>query len=183
MSKTRIQQSKFLSLVLRHKPEEIGMQLDPEGWLDIQELIENANARGHNLSLEIVHELVAESDKQRFALNEDGTKIRANQGHSVREVELNLPVVSPPTLLFHGTVLDFINSIREAGLQKRSRNHVHLSHDQETASRVGMRRGKPIILTIRSQEMAELGFNFFLSANGVWLTDHVPVKFIDFPQD
>ena len=172
--------SKFLSLLLRHQPEVIGMQLDAEGWLPIDELIENANRQGKQLSLELLHEVVASCEKKRFALSEDGLKIRANQGHSVRDIELNLEAVVPPNVLYHGTVAAFLDSIREHGLLKRSRNHVHLSADVETAKKVGARRGKSVILTIRSEAMHQSGHTFYLSANGVWLTDVVPVSFIEF---
>ena len=172
--------SKFLSLLLRHQPEVIGMQLDAEGWLPIDELIENANKQGKQLSLELLHEVVASCEKKRFALSEDGLKIRANQGHSVRDIELNLEAVVPPNVLYHGTVAAFLDSIREHGLLKRSRNHVHLSADVETAKKVGARRGKSVILTIRSEAMHQSGHSFYLSANGVWLTDAVPVSFIEF---
>ena len=174
--------SKFLSLVLRHQPEVVGMQLDPEGWLPIVDLIENANRQGKQLTLELLHEVVASCEKKRFSLSEDGLKIRANQGHSVPDVELNLEAVPPPSVLYHGTVAAFVNSIREQGLLKRSRNHVHLSADIETAKRVGARRGKPVVLTIQAKAMQESGRAFYLSANGVWLTDAVPVSFIQFPE-
>lgn len=157
------------------------MQLDPEGWLPIDELIENANRHGKKLSLEMLHDVVAACEKKRFSLSDDGLRIRANQGHSVPDVELNLEPMAPPIQLFHGTVAPFIESIREQGLLKRSRNHVHLSADIETAKKVGARRGKPLILTIRAAAMHESGYSFYLSANGVWLTDAVPVSFIDFP--
>jgi putative RNA 2'-phosphotransferase len=173
--------SKFLSLVLRHQPEVIGMQLDSEGWLPIDELIGNANRKGNEFSLELLHDVVASCEKKRFSLSDDGLKIRANQGHSVPDVELNLEPVTPPNQLFHGTVAAFIESIREQGLLKRSRNHVHLSADIETAKKVGARRGKPLILTIRTEAMHESGHSFYLSANGVWLTDAVPAQFIQFP--
>lgn len=173
--------SKFLSLVLRHRPEVVGMQLDPEGWLAIDELIENANRRGKELSLELLHEVVASCEKKRFALSEDGLRIRANQGHSVPDIELNLEPVVPPTLLYHGTVAKFLGSIRKQGLLKRSRNHVHLSADVETAEKVGARRGEPVILIIQAATMHEAGHAFYLAANGVWLTDSVPASFIEFP--
>ncbi|MCC6509888.1 MAG: RNA 2'-phosphotransferase [Pirellulaceae bacterium] len=174
--------SKFLSLVLRHQPEVVGMQLDPEGWLPIDELIENANRQGKQLTLELLHEVVASCEKKRFALSEDGLKIRANQGHSVPDVELNLEPLAPPSVLYHGTVAAFLESIGEQGLLKRSRNHVHLSADIETAKKVGARRGKPLILTIRADAMHAAGHAFYLSANGVWLTEAVPVLFIEFPE-
>ena len=166
--------SKFLSLVLRHQPEVVGMQLDSEGWLPVDELIQNANRLGKELTLELLHEVVASCDKKRFLLSEDGLKIRANQGHSVPDVELNLESVAPPRLLYHGTVAAFLESIREQGLLKRSRNHVHLSADIETAKKVGARRGL-------AQTMHQSGHTFYLSANQVWLTDAVPVSFIELP--
>ena len=183
MDKKLVSTSKFLSLVLRHRPETVGMQLDPEGWLEIKTLITNANARGKSITLAELHEVVATNDKRRFALSDDGLRIRASQGHSVASVELNLEPVSPPELLYHGTVPQFIGSIRRQGLLKRSRNHVHLSADQATATKVGIRRGKPIILTIHARKMYDAGHQFFLSANGVWLTETVPVESIGFPSE
>ncbi|MEM7559850.1 MAG: RNA 2'-phosphotransferase [Planctomycetota bacterium] len=177
----RIHTSKFLSLVLRHQPEVIDVVLDAEGWLEIDLLIANANARGKQLSLELIHEVVANCDKQRFALSEDGLRIRANQGHSVSGVELKLEPVEPPETLFHGTVANFLDSIRTQGLQSRSRHHVHLSGDIETASKVGQRRGKPIIISVDSGRMHGDGFAFFRSANGVWLTDTVPPEYLSLP--
>ncbi|MGB7346661.1 MAG: RNA 2'-phosphotransferase [Pirellulaceae bacterium] len=170
--------SKFLSLVLRHQPEVIGVTLDPEGWLPIDELIANANKHGKALSLELLHEVVATNDKKRFALSDDGLRIRASQGHSIAAVELDLPAIEPPEWLYHGTVAAFIDSIRQQGLQKRSRNHVHLSADVATATKVGSRRGKPIILTIQASQMHTDGHRFMQSANGVWLTDAVPANYI-----
>lgn len=173
--------SKFLSLVLRHRPEVVGMQLDDEGWLDINQLITNANERGKALSLELIHEVVVTSDKKRFALSDDGVRIRANQGHSVANVDLNLDEANPPQTLYHGTVAAFLESIRATGLQKRSRNHVHLSSDVATATKVGSRRGKPIILQVDAAAMHQQGFLFYLSANGVWLVDAVPPQYLTFP--
>lgn len=182
-SKKVTETSKYLSLVLRHQPKVIGMQLDAEGWLPIDELIRNANQRGNSLSLEMLHEVVATCEKKRFSLSEDGLRIRANQGHSVPDIELNLKTLIPPNQLYHGTVAVFIKSIQEHGLMKRSRNHVHLSSDIETARKVGSRRGKPVILTIQTQAMYQSGFPFYLSANHVWLTDSVPAQFIEFPNE
>lgn len=181
-SKSLTSISKFLSLVLRHQPQVVGMQLDSEGWLPIAELIENANRRGQQLSLELLHEVVASCEKKRFSLSDDGLRIRANQGHSVRDVELNLEPMTPPKELFHGTITPFMESIRKHGLLKRSRNHVHLSADIETAKKVGSRRGSPLVLTIRAEAMRESGHIFYKSVNGVWLTDAVPVSFIEFPE-
>jgi putative RNA 2'-phosphotransferase len=179
--KELVSTSKFLSLVLRHKPEVIGMKLDPDGWLEIDKLIENANQRGNKLTLELLHEVVATNDKRRFAFSDDGLRIRANQGHSLPGIDLNLLPVSPPIRLFHGTVQQFMPSIRERGLQKRSRHHVHLSVDRQTAEKVGLRRGNPVILIVASGAMHEAGHEFFLSENEVWLTTSVPVEFIEFP--
>lgn len=158
------------------------MQLDSEGWLPIDELIVNANLQGNPLTLEILHEVVASCEKPRFSLSEDGLKIRANQGHSLPNVELNLERATPPSLLYHGTVAAFLESIREQGLLKRSRNHVHLSAEIETANKVGARRGKPVVLHVQAEAMHRLGHAFYFSANGVWLTDTVPVRFIEFPK-
>lgn len=181
MDHALIRISKFLSLVLRHRPEVIGMTLDAEGWLDINALIANANRHGHAITLQQFHDVVADNDKQRFALSDDGMRIRANQGHSIRHVDLDLPVVRPPTHLYHGTVIQFLASIRAQGLLTRSRNHVHLSADREAARKVGMRRGDPVVLTIAAGQMHSVGRRFYCSANGVWLTDAVPPEYIVFP--
>ena len=169
--------SKFLSLVLRHDPAHIGIHLDEQGWTDCAALIEASNRNGVPLNSELLEEIVRSSDKQRFALSEDKTRIRANQGHSV-SVKLNLDKLTPPRHLFHGTVDKFIESIRTGGLEKGQRHHVHLSADIDTAAKVGERRGKPVILVIDAQEMHEAGHDFHRSENGVWLVDHVPVEFI-----
>lgn len=176
-----VRTSKFLSLVLRHQPEKIGIALDSAGWTDVEDLLRALAAHGHPLTRAQLGDLVASSDKQRYALSPDGARIRANQGHSV-EVELALPVAAPPARLFHGTVDAFVPSIRAGGLVKGARHHVHMSSDLETATKVGGRRGAPVILAIRAEAMAEAGHVFFRSANGVWLTDHVPPAFIEFPE-
>jgi putative RNA 2'-phosphotransferase len=174
--------SKFLSLVLRHDPHAVGMELDDEGWLEIHQLIANANQRGKNLSLDLLHEVVATNDKKRFALSDDGLRIRASQGHSVSGVDLQLAETTPPPMLYHGTVSVFLESIRATGLQKRSRNHVHLSADEATATKVGSRRGKPIILRVDAAAMHQAGLRFYLSANDVWLVDAVPTLYLTFPE-
>jgi putative RNA 2'-phosphotransferase len=171
--------SKFLSLVLRHKPEEIGLTLDANGWADVADLIRLANQGGTRLSRELLDRVVAESDKKRFAFSEDRQRIRASQGHSV-DVDLGLPPSEPPELLYHGTATRFLESIRATGLHSGSRQHVHLSPDVPTATKVGQRHGKPVVLLIRAKEMRAAGHVFFLSANGVWLTERVPVEFIRF---
>lgn len=170
--------SKFLSLVLRHQPEVIGLILDDSGWADIDTLIRLSQAH-KPLTRALIEQVVEENSKQRFAISEDGRRIRANQGHSI-EVDLGFVPVMPPTLLYHGTATRFVDAIRREGLVKRSRQHVHLSADADTATAVGARHGKPAVLIVRAGEMAAAGHAFFRSENGVWLTDAVPVGFIDF---
>lgn len=169
--------SKFLSLILRHQPEKIGLQLDENGWALINDVLDKSNLKFTFVELE---EIVVTNDKQRFSFNEDKTKIRANQGHSLKTIDLDLEAQVPPEFLFHGTVERFIGSIKSKGLQKMKRQHVHLSINKETAIKVGTRRGKPIILTIKSLEMHNGGYQFYKSENGVWLTDKVPFEFIKF---
>jgi putative RNA 2'-phosphotransferase len=172
--------SKFLSLVLRHEPEEIGLVLDENGWAELAELVRLSNQRGKQLTRELVEEVVTKNDKQRFMISPDGTKIRANQGHSVT-VELGLAPVQPPELLFHGTVERFLDSIRTQGLRRGNRRHVHLSADEQTARSVGTRRGRPVVLTVAARMMSERGHMFYLSQNQVWLTEHVPPEFVGYP--
>ena len=143
--------SKFLSYVLRHKPEKIDLELDMKGWADVKSLLAKAEKKGKIFTLEELEYVVAKNIKQRFTFNEDKTKIRANQGHSI-QVDLALQSVVPPTLLYHGTVAKFLDSIKEEGLQKMNRQHVHLSPDIETAINVGSRRGKPLILTVEAEK-------------------------------
>lgn len=169
--------SKFLSLILRHQPETIRLKLDENGWAEVNELItKSAKGRMH-FTFEELEEVVETNNKKRFAFNEDKTKIRASQGHSI-DVDLALNTVQPPDFLYHGTAETNISSILENGIEKRSRQHVHLSADKETATKVGMRHGKPIILTIRTGDMHNDGILFYLSANNVWLTDFVETKYI-----
>lgn len=172
--------SKFLSLVLRHAPERIGLTLDPAGWVPVDELLRACTAHSVPLTRERLSTLVAASDKQRFAFDASGNRIRANQGHSV-PVELGYAPQVPPEFLFHGTVAKFLPSIRATGLVKGERHHVHLSPDEATARKVGSRRGAPVILRVQSGALHRAGHAFLLSANGVWLTDHVPTAFIVFP--
>lgn len=171
--------SKFLSLVLRHSPETINLKLDENGWADVEELIAKCSKNGNTLDSELLDYVVENNDKKRFAFNEDKTKIRASQGHSI-SVELNLNEAEPSEFLYHGTVGKFMESIKREGLQKMSRQHVHLSQDRETAIKVGGRRGTPQILSVRSGAMHRDGFKFYLSENNVWLTDAVPAKYIEF---
>jgi putative RNA 2'-phosphotransferase len=171
--------SKFLSLILRHSPETIGLQLDENGWADVAELITKAAAHRQVFDKATLEMVVAGNDKQRFSFNEDHTRIRANQGHSIN-VELNLVAQEPPEVLYHGTVAKFLQNIKQEGLLKMSRQHVHLSKERATAEKVGSRRGVPVILTVRSGQMFHDGIAFYLSENGVWLTDKVPAKYIEF---
>jgi putative RNA 2'-phosphotransferase len=173
--------SKALSYILRHHPEVIGLTLDAQGWADTQELLAKFSQQYGALTLTALQEVVAENDKKRFAFNEDESKIRASQGHSI-EIDLGYTAQTPPEVLYHGTATRFLDSIREAGLLKQDRHHVHLSADQATAHKVGERHGKPVVLQVKALEMSEQGLEFFISDNGVWLTDHVPVAFIGFEQ-
>jgi putative RNA 2'-phosphotransferase len=182
MTQDLVRASKFMSLVLRHKPEEIGLALDAQGWADIGELIERAGTHGMALTREVIAEVVASSDKQRFALDRTGHRIRANQGHSV-DIDLGLAPTQPPPVLFHGTAGTSVAAIRAEGLQSRARQHVHLSPDEDTAIKVGSRHGRPVVLRIAAARMHEQDHAFFLSTNGVWLTDSVPVQFIEFPSE
>ncbi|HEX8528265.1 RNA 2'-phosphotransferase [Allosphingosinicella sp.] len=165
--------SKFLSFVLRHRPGRIGITLDAEGWADLDQLIERANAGGMNLTRAAVEEAVRTSDKQRFALSCDGRSIRAQQGHSTSEVSLTFEPREPPPLLFHGTADRNISSIREHGLKPGKRHHVHLSADRRTALAVGARHGRAVVLLIDSGRMHRNDHPFYRSGNGVWLTDRV----------
>lgn len=172
--------SKLLSFGLRHRPDKLGLQLDAAGWAEVHRVLDSLAVHGETLSAEELSQLVATSDKQRFALSEDGKRIRANQGHSVA-VELGLTAREPPPKLYHGTVDNFLERIRAQGLLRGSRTHVHLSIDEKTARLVAARRkGRPIILTVRAGEMHTDGLSFFLSDNGVWLTEHVPTRYLDY---
>ena len=173
--------SKFLSLVLRHQPETIGITLSAEGWVRVADLLAAMEAQKFSVSLEELRDVVESNDKQRFSLSADGAFIRANQGHSI-EVDLGYEPSVPPEILFHGTTERFLPSIREQGLLRGKRHDVHLSEQIETASAVGSRYGRPIVLKIASERMNKDGHLFFRSANGVWLTDHVPVGYIEFPE-
>ena len=173
-----IRTSKFISLILRHEPERVGLTLDSAGWVSVDELLQAINREGIRLSLEQLRHIVDTSDKKRFAFSDDGALIRANQGHSV-EVDLQYAPQTPPELLYHGTAMRFLDSIREKGLLKMDRHHVHLSAEMAVTLKVGARHGKPVLLTIRSGEMHRAGFVFYCSTNKVWLVDHVPPQYID----
>ena len=154
--------------------------MDYQGWVSVEDLLDKVQQAGKPITQELLEIIVASDDKQRYSFNADGSKIRANQGHSI-DVDLNLTPVEPPELLFHGTAVRNVASIKLHGLLKQNRHHVHLSENQETAKRVGARYGKPVILTISAKAMAEAGHTFYRSENHVWLTDAVPVEYITFP--
>lgn len=172
-----VQLSRFLSFILRHKPDAIGLNLDPQGWASIDELIERSNAVGTQFDREDLQHVVETNDKKRFSISADGQRIRAAQGHSVN-VELGLLPQEPPPVLYHGTATHFVCSILSEGLKPQDRQHVHLSIDEASARRVGRRHGKPVILKIEALRMHTKGFKFFLADNGVWLTDRVPPEFL-----
>ena len=170
--------SKFLSLVLRHAPDKIGIELDNAGWTYVEDLLEKMNANGMSISMEILEFVVDTNNKKRFSFDSTHTKIRANQGHSI-EIQHGFQAIEPPQYLFHGTSDKSIDNIKESGIKKMQRHHVHLSADESTAINVGGRHGKPIVLTIMSKRMFEAGHIFYRSDNKVWLTDQVPVEFIE----
>ena len=170
--------SKFISLILRHKPEAAGISLDEHGWADVQEMIRGINAvRGHHLDIDLLEEIVRTDEKQRYSFNEDHTLIRANQGHSI-PVDVELEEKLPPAVLYHGTGVKYEGAIDKQGLIPKSRLYVHLSSDAETARKVGSRHGKPVIYTVDCAAMAADGYKFFLSANKVWLTKEVPAGYL-----
>ena len=170
--------SKLLSLVLRHQPGALGIELDPEGWTDVTTLLGRMRARGMAVDLALLKHVVATNDKQRFAFNADYSRIRANQGHSVA-VDLGLVAVEPPEYLYHGTAEASLEAILREGLRKQSRQHVHLSTDVATATRVGGRHGKPVVLRVKSGEMHRRGDAFYRSENNVWLTDFVAPEYLE----
>jgi putative RNA 2'-phosphotransferase len=177
MDKRLIRVSKYLAKYLRHAPHELGLSLQPGGWVPVDDLLVAAEKHGFPISYDELVECVETSDKRRYSFDETGDLIRANQGHSVA-VDLELEDREPPEMLYHGTVERFLPSIRSGGLNKRKRRHVHLSKDVETARKVGARRGKPVVLTVDAGRMHRDGHKFFLSANGVWLTETVPADYL-----
>ena len=173
----RIRCSKFLALILRHQPESVGLTLEPEGWAPLDDVLAACRRKNRGLTRSELDELLALDEKKRYSLDETRTKIRANQGHSTA-VELTFEERTPPTLLYHGTVDRFLASIFEQGLMPGSRHHVHLTENLETAQKVGARRGKPMILTINAEAMAQAGHRFYISDNDVWLAETVPPEFM-----
>jgi putative RNA 2'-phosphotransferase len=170
--------SKAVAKTLRHKPERLGLSLEAGGWVDVEALLSAFHAKGFRVTRAELEEVVAKNDKQRFSFDETGTRIRANQGHSV-EVDLQLEPREPPEILYHGTTTAALTSILETGLQRMKRHHVHLSPDTQTAHRVGSRHGKAVILRVKALEMQREGHTFYCSENGVWLVDEVPHTYLE----
>lgn len=169
--------SKFLSLVLRHEPQQIGIELDENGWVSVTELIEKLNLNNKKITFDELKIVVDTNNKKRFSFNAYFSKIRANQGHSL-EIDLNYEPKEPPIFLYHGTATKNLESIFENGIQKQNRHHVHLSDNVDTAFSVGTRHGKPVVLKIKAHEMYEKEIIFYLSANNVWLVDEVLPEYI-----
>ena len=169
--------SKYISLILRHKPEVIGISLDEHGWANVDELIEGVS-KTRPIDMAVLEQIVSEDEKQRYSFNEDKTLIRANQGHSI-PVDVELDEKIPPEILYHGTGEKYVNSIDKEGLIPKSRLYVHLSSNEETAYKVGQRHGKPVIYIVKSGEMYRDGYKFFCSVNSVWLTKNVPVQYME----
>lgn len=169
--------SRFLCLILRHKPDEIGITLDEYGWANVEELVKRVSKK-YKFNIDILEEIVRTDEKQRYSFNDDHTKIRANQGHSI-PVDVELEAIEPPEYLYHGTGMKYVESIRETGLIPKSRLYVHLSVDKETAENVGNRHGMPFVYRVCSSKMYRDGFIFYKSKNGVWLTKSVPVRYLE----
>lgn len=170
--------SVFISLILRHKPETIGISLDEHGWACVEELINGINNAGKVINMEILEEIVATDNKKRYSFNEDKTLIRANQGHSV-SVDVELKEQQPPEFLYHGTATRFLENIMSQGIKSMSRLYVHLSKDIETAKLVGKRHGEIVVLKVNTGKMYRDGIKFYLSENGVWLTKYVESKYFE----
>lgn len=171
--------SKLLSYALRHQPDALGLQLDSAGWATVDALLQGIQKKGYDFGFDELLALVKDNDKQRFSFNEDQTKIRANQGHSIK-LDLQLKAIEPPEYLYHGTATRFLKSINQQGLQKRNRHHVHLSANKVTAKEVGSRHGVPVVLVIAAGQMYREGYAFYCSDNQVWLTEQVPSSHIQY---
>lgn len=170
--------SVFISLILRHKPEEINLELDEFGYANVKDLLDGINKSGRYIDLDILQKIVDQDKKQRYSFNDDKTLIRANQGHSVK-VNVQMQVLNPPEFLYHGTAKHSLENILDQGIKKMSRLHVHLSENETTAVQVGKRHGEVVVLKVKAAEMGKEGYKFMLSENGVWLTEFVPSKYIE----
>lgn len=177
MKNELVKLSKFISLILRHDPAKINITLDEHGWAKVDELINGINQHGHYLDQEMLDQIVATNNKKRFCFNEDHTLIRANQGHSI-QVDVELPEKIPPKLLYHGTAINNLDKIKQSGIKKMNRLYVHLSKDVETATKVGSRHGKPVVLIIDTQAMIKDGYKFYYSLNEVWLCDDIDYRYV-----
>ena len=177
--KEKIRASKFICLVLRHNPQAAGIDLDKNGWADTQQLLAGMAHTKHKITLDDLKEIVATDEKQRYKFGDDFAKIRANQGHSVK-VDVEMKEATPPTVLYHGTAARFLDAIKAEGLRPKNRLHVHLSIDEKTAVQVGGRHGKPAVLIINAADMHKDGHRFYISENGIWLTNNVPPQYINF---
>lgn len=174
--------SVFISLVLRHKPDAAGIQLDEHGWANVEELIKGTKSTGRKIDMDILEEIVASDEKGRYSFSEDKSLIRANQGHSI-PVDVELREQEPPEFLYHGTAERFLEDIQTEGLRPMSRLYVHLSKDKETAIKVGKRHGKPVILQVHSGELFRNGNKFYLSENGIWLIQSVPTRYFEIMEE
>lgn len=174
--------SVFISLILRHKPEVVGLELDNYGYVNVGELLEGINRVGRVIDIEILEKIVSEDNKQRYSFNDNHTKIRANQGHSIK-ADVELTEKTPPDVLYHGTSIRVTSKISAIGIMKQSRQYVHMSDNIATAKSVGRRHGAPVIFGVDAKLMSEDGFKFYVSANGVWLTDIVPSGYIYIIED
>jgi putative RNA 2'-phosphotransferase len=181
MDEFLVRVSKFLSFVLRHQPEAIDLELDSGGWAYIDDLVEKSMESRRPLTAELIREVVEKDEKQRYALSEDGQKVRARYGHSI-EIDLGIDPIEPPEILYHGTVSRHLGAIHMNGIVKGGRQYVHLSPDIETAIEVGRRHGRPVVLEVMAREMHNEGVNFYRIENGIWLTEDVPPKYIRFPR-
>ncbi len=176
--KKTVEISRFLSFILRHQPDSIGLQLDAQGWADVDELLAKARRNGKSISRELLQHVVETNDKKRFTLSDDGQRIRAAQGHSNATVQITYEPQTPPATLYHGTASRFIAAIMREGLKPGSRHHVHLSADLETARKVGARHGKPVLLQLDVEAMLAAGMEFYCADNGVWLSAQVAPQFL-----
>ena len=177
MSTDLVKAGKYISMLLRHRPEEAGVILDDHGWTDVEDLIKKVSPK-YEITEEMLHQMAFAPDKQRYEFSEDGKKIRAVHGHSVK-VDMEYETLTPPEILYHGTATRFLDSIMEQGLKKMSRQFVHLSEFTEQAESVGKRHGKLVILKVKAGDMHRDGIVFYKSVSGVWLTDNVPVKYLE----
>ncbi|MCD7956446.1 MAG: RNA 2'-phosphotransferase [Lachnospiraceae bacterium] len=173
----RTKLSRFISLLLRHHPEKVNLTLDEHGWADVDELLAGINSTGRLIDRALLEEIVASDEKQRYSFDERKELIRANQGHSI-PVDVELEKAIPPDILYHGTAQKFADSIRREGIRRMSRLYVHLSKDMETALKVGRRHGKPLAFSVPAGKMSRDGIPFYISANGVWLTEYVGVEYL-----